>query len=419
MEAPTHATPRQGPAPAGRPRVGFFGHDATESTVIKRARALAAAGIEVRGFTFRREKFNRDYVPQWANTALGTTVDRHYGRRLLALIRALPALARARDELASLDFLYARNLDMAALALVARELGRSRAPLVYEVLDVQRVFLKSGPLGFLFRLAERLILARTQLLTVSSRTFMTRYFAPVQGYAGPWFLLENKVFGLSEADRRRRPTPECPGGPPCPPHGPWVIAWLGNLRCPRSPLLLCRIAEALGERVRIHVHGYPTETGLERFRQAIAGHDNIHYFGEYRSPDDLQGIYDRAHLAWAFDFLDHGTNSAWLLPNRLYEGCFFGAPALALAGTETGRRVGELGLGWTVAEPVDEAVIALLRGLEESTYLERRCRLLALPTALFADEGDMEALCRRILEPDSGGDEIFTRYRRVMARARP
>jgi succinoglycan biosynthesis protein ExoL len=393
---------------AGRPRVVFFGHDATESTVIKRARAFAAAGVEVRGFTFRREKFNCDYAPEWANTPLGTTVDRHYGRRLVALVRALPALVRARHELASLDFLYARNLDMAALALVARALARSRAPLVYEVLDVQRVFLKAGPIGFLFRLAERLILARTRILTVSSRAFMTRYFAPVQGHAGPWFLLENKVFGLSQADRGRRPTPERPGGPPCPPHRPWVIAWLGNLRCPRSPELLCRIALALGERVRIHVHGYPTETGLERFAEAIAGHDNIHYFGEYRSPDDLQGIYDRAHLAWAFDFLDHGTNSAWLLPNRLYEGCFFGTPALALAGTETGRRVAELGVGWTVEEPVDEAVIGLLRRLDAAAYLERRCRLLALPTALFADEGDMEALCRRILEAGSDGERRVT-----------
>jgi succinoglycan biosynthesis protein ExoL len=262
---------------------------------------------------------------------------------------------------------------------------------------VQRVFLGRGLLGFLFRLAERLILARTQLLVVSSRAFMSRYFAPVQGYAGPWFLLENKVFGLSTSERGRRPLSERPAGPPCPPQGPWVIAWLGNLRCPRSPLLLRRIALAMAGRVRIHIHGYPTETGLERFLELIGGNANIVYFGEYRNPDDLQGIYSHAHFAWAFDYLDPGTNSAWLLPNRLYEGCLFGAPALAARGTETGRRVAELGLGWTVDEPVDEAVITLLKGLDAVAYGEQRCRLLALPTALFVDQGDTAELCRRVL----------------------
>ena len=37
--------------------VALFGHDCTELTVIKRARAFMAAGHEVKGFTFRRERF--------------------------------------------------------------------------------------------------------------------------------------------------------------------------------------------------------------------------------------------------------------------------------------------------------------------------------------------------------------------------
>jgi succinoglycan biosynthesis protein ExoL len=69
-----------------RPRVAFFGHDCTESTVIKRARAFRSAGLEVMGFTFRRRKFNRDYVPEWQDVSLGETVDRHYGLRLLRLV---------------------------------------------------------------------------------------------------------------------------------------------------------------------------------------------------------------------------------------------------------------------------------------------------------------------------------------------
>lgn len=39
-----------------------------------------------------------------------------------------------------------------------------------------------------------------------------------------------------------------------------------------------------------------------RVSQLIAGHDNIVYFGEYRSPDGLQRICDRANFAWAFNY---------------------------------------------------------------------------------------------------------------------
>jgi succinoglycan biosynthesis protein ExoL len=398
-----------------RPRVAFFGHDCTESTVIKRARAFRSAGLEVMGFTFRRRKFNRDYVPEWQDVSLGETVDRHYGLRLLRLVQALPKLVRERRRLAEADFFYARNIDMCALAFLARAIARSRAPVVYEVLDVQRVFTGHGPIAFLFRLAERLILARIALLVVSSRAFITHYFAPVQGHAWPWFLLENKILDLDQATRSARPTPESPRGPACPPHGPWVIAWLGNLRCPRSPELLTAIARKLGDRVRIHIHGFPTETGLERFLEMIEGHHNIVYAGEYRSPDDLPRIYEQAHFAWAFDYLDAGTNSAWLLPNRLYEGCYFGTPALAAEGTETGRRVEEQGLGWTVGEAVDLAVVKLLRTLDAESYMTRRRHLLALPSGLFLDEGDTGELCQRVLD---GTRAVETEAADVVAAAR-
>src|SRR3546814_1169595 len=88
--------------------------------------------------------------------------------------------------------------------------------------------------------------------------------------------------------------------------------------------MLCRIAEALPDSVEIYLRGVPTETGLAAFQQAIAGHPNMIYGGEYRNPDDLPEIYGRVHLTWAFDFLDEGSNSDWLLPNRLYEGGYFG-----------------------------------------------------------------------------------------------
>ena len=370
------------------PRIGFFGHDCTELTVIKRARAFTDAGLEVKGFTFRRQRLNRDYRPEWDDLELGTTVDGRYGQRLLKLLQALPRLATARQRLRECALLYARNIDMAALALAGRWLAGSRTPLVYEVLDVQRLFTSGSLAGAVLRFLERRLLARTDLLVVSSEAFVRAYFEPVQGYRGRWFLLENKIFGLDPAGLAARPAPSEPGAPPCPPDGPGVIAWLGNLRCPKSPALLREIAERLGPKVRIHVHGVPVIDGVERFRERFAGLPNVVYEGEYRSPGDLPDIYRRAHFAWAFDWFEAGANSVWLLPNRLYEAGFFGVPALALAGTETGRRAHADGFGWAVDEPVARTVVDLLEGLDEQAYLDRRRTLLGLPVSTFLDQGD-------------------------------
>lgn len=384
--------------------VAFFGHDWAESTVIKRIRAFSGLGLRVLGFSFRREKFAKNFTPFWDNVHLGVTADRAYARRLPALLAALPKILRHRRKLAEARFFYARNIDMCALALAAKLLSGSRAPLVYEVLDVQRVFLGRGPAGVLFRWAERRLLKRCQLLVVSSPGFDSHYFRSRQGYRGRVFLLENKISFAQAAAVARPVESEAAACAPRPAPEKWVIGWFGTLRCRKSLEMLCRIAEALPDKVEIYLRGVPTETGLGPFEEAVARHPNMIYGGEYRNPDDLAEIYGRVHLTWAFDYLDAGSNSKWLLPNRLYEGGYFGSVALAASDTQTGEKVRELGLGYTFEAPEVENLIAFLRWYSMDEHLARRAHILALPRQEFCDLYDTQDLCELILtlppEPD-------------------
>jgi succinoglycan biosynthesis protein ExoL len=365
--------------------IAFFGHDAGESTVIKRVTAFQAHGCSVLGFMFRRGRSAPVKPPQWDNVDLGLTVDRNYIRRLPKLAAAVVKVLKSRRGLARCEVLYARNIDMLLVAVVSRSLARSRAPVVYEVLDVQRVFIGGRPINRLFRWAERALLRSCDLLVVSSPDFMSRYFLPYQNYTGQWRLLENKVSpqqlppASSPASRRR---------PPDPP--PWVIGWFGRLRCMRSLEILCRIADRLGERVHIRVRGVPSEEDvpMQALAQAADARTNVAYEGGYDSRRDLPGMYAGVHFAWCVDYQEAGANSDWLLPNRIYEGGLFGALALARKDTATARKVERENLGWAFAEPLDRQICDFLAALDVETYARARRTLEDADRSLFVDDTD-------------------------------
>ncbi|MGU3463505.1 glycosyltransferase [Methylobacterium sp. C33D] len=390
MSAPAtaHATAR------GR-RVAFFGHDRAEPTVRKRIDAIREAGWSVVVYAFERDRAGGmpaeppaadDIVP------LGLTVDRNYARRLPRLAVGIVRALRRRRDLRAADVIYVRNLDMALVAWTAARLAGSRARLVYEVLDIQRLMVRPDAPGRVARAVERWILGRSDLLVVSAPDFIDRYFRPVQGFAGAWHLLENKVMGhrlgevATRLDRARTAEP------------PWVIGWFGTLRCRRSLTILAAIADALGDSVRIVLAGRLSEEDIAPrvLADTLDGRPNMSFRGPYANPRDLPEIYSGIHFSWAVDYLDDGLNSDWLLPNRLYEGGLCGALTLARATTATGRYAVSERLGWAFPEPLADSVTAFLRTLTPETYAERHAGLLARDLAMFVDVGGMRDLLVRL-----------------------
>jgi len=381
-------------ASAPLPMIAFFGHDCDESTIIKRARAFQAEGASVVGFMFRRKRNMRDGVTAWRNVALGTTVERNYLLRIPKLLMGLLKSLRHRDLLRQCDIIYARNLDMLLIAVVAKRICGARAPIVYEVLDIQRVFLGKGLAGKLFRWAERRLMGATGLLVVSAPDFVSQYFQPAYGFAGPWFLLENKLpktaIGPNLSARRET----------LPPGPPWVIGMFGVLRCARSLDILCHLAEQLGDQVRISLRGILSETDIPARRMAAicARLPNVIFDGPYANPRDLAAIYGNIHFIWAADFLDPSGNSQWLLTNRIYEGGLMGAVLLASAGNATGRMVEREGLGFTLDEPLERAATAFIENLDGKTYLAARERVRRAERSVFIDQTDTKQLIAKFGE---------------------
>ena len=368
-------------------RIAFFGHDNHDSAIAKRVQALRSAGAQVLSLMFTRRGATRGARGlEEIDVDLGPRRDGQLLRRIPRLLGALTRLFANRTELGKCNLFLARNLDMLVLAILARLIGFSRTPIVYEVLDIHRTMLGPGRTARLMRFVERRALAHVAMLVVSSPDYIDHYFTPIQGYRGRWWLMENKLGPAAPA--RPAMSHACALGPP------WRIGWFGVLKCRRSLAILREISSRLGDGVQIHIAGIiaPSVLPPHLIEEACTAHDNIEFTGSYAHPGDLPRLYGGVHFVWAADFLDEGANSAWCLPNRVYEGGAYGALALCAQGNATARMVERHGIGLSFAEPLEDTVPEALAALDEDTFVRLRRRLLDADPAIFRDLGDTKAL---------------------------
>lgn len=374
-------------------RIAVFGFDIAEISQIRRIRALRALGHHVHSFTMRRQNMNADFSPEWANTHLFSTENENLPRRAAVVAASILKMAGHRARLQQTDIIIARNLDMLAIAHAARAMaGAGRVPIVYECLDIHGALCGHGARNRALRAVERALLDRSKMLVVSSPGFLRQYFDPVQGYRGPSALWENKLAAGTALPLRPLTRQVQNSG------APLRIGWIGTIRCAPSLALLAAVADRMGDRVRIEVHSVVHHHALPGFAATVAARPNIIVQGAYDYPQDLPRIYGGVDLVWAQDLWQAGTNSDWLLPNRIYEASWAGCPSLAVAGTETGRRVAGDGLGWVIDRAEPALLCALIASLTPQQITDRGQSLLDRPAADFVQSGaDIQGVIDRVL----------------------
>ena len=369
-------TPDMGIADALRLEV--FGFDVAEISQIRRIRALRSLGHKVHSFTMRRNNMQQRFEPDWPNTHLYATENENLLKRARVVAASVLKMMFHRQQMRQADVIIARNLDMLAIAWATRALaGARQAPLVYECLDINGALCGSGAKARIMRAAERFLLARVQMLVVSSQGFVRNYFQPIQGYRGAWAIWENKLAaGAALPPRPKMREVSAPDAP-------LRLGWVGTIRCAPSLALLKDVAVRLGPRLHLHIHGVVHDHALPGFNAAIAEHDNITFHGPYAYPDGLADVYAGLDLVWSQDLWQTGNNSDWLLPNRIYEASWAGCPNIAVATTETGRRVAEDKLGWVIERADPDLLIELLNRLERKEIMARGQALLDRPMDAF------------------------------------
>lgn len=368
----------------------YFAPEFTETSTIKRVRQFIDSGWRPLVLGFQRGRYNCAYIPEWPHVLLGRTKDKRYIMRLWALLAALPALFGIRARLKTARLFYARNIDQLLLALVAQALFNPEAAVVYEILDIRPIFIGRGLVPRFLRAVEKRCLARVDLLVVSSPAFHRNYYEPVQGYRGPWFVLENKLHhALSPGPR---PAGKDVG------QRPWRIGYFGLIRGHATLDLIARVAARLRGKVEFVFHGVLTTIDSERFAAALKRNGNIRYDGEYENPRDLAAMYAGVDFAWALDLEHVDSNSRWLLPCRYYESGLFGVPCLAKKGFEIGDLIERLGVGFAVGDPLEDQIVRFFETLTLEDFARKREALMSLPRSAFVAGFDVRKLSNLMQE---------------------
>ena len=121
--------------------------------------------------------------------------------------------------------------------------------------------------------------------------------------------------------------------------------------------LLAEFSRRMDGRFEIILRGRPALSEFADFHAFVEKQPHLSFNGLISKSRGYGAIYGEVHFAWAIDFFEEGQNSKWLLPNRLYEGCRFGAVPIAMAGTETARFLTERRVGIFLHEATPEALV--------------------------------------------------------------
>ncbi|KQU87511.1 glycosyl transferase family 1 [Mesorhizobium sp. Root102] len=369
----------------------YLVHDVSDPAVRRRITMLRAGGAQVTLAGFRRTTNPIADVEGLRPIDLGATRDGRFGQRLAAVAKAALSIGSKLGGVPRPDLIIARNLEMLALARRARSAFSASVPIVYECLDIHRLVLRNDVLGKALRATERFLARDVKLLVTSSPAFIANYFEPFGQVAAPIELVENKYF---EAAAILPGAPEAEGSPVGP---PWRIGWFGALRCRRSLELLADFSRRMDGRCEIVLRGRPALSEFPDFHGFVEAEPWLSFRGPYRNPEDMAAIYNDVHFSWAIDFFEAGQNSEWLLPNRLYEGCRFGAVPISMGNTETGRFLKQQDIGVLLPDASPEALEAALGKMEEHRFARLKGRVLARnPRTWSYDRSDCRALVERL-----------------------
>lgn len=375
----------------------YLVHDLSDHAVARRIKMFLEIECRVSILGFSREEKEICTIEGLEPYNLGITKNAHLTRRIVSVFIACCQMGRWKNLFKESDFIVARNLEMLLLAFWGKLRFRQQYIIIFECLDIHRLLVEGGLGGKLIRYIEAFLLRHVDFVVTSSQSFIDNHFAAFNLASNKIIIIENKIL---ESEARtyagKSPITELREYPLVG-RRPWKIGWYGALRCKKSFKLLVDLANSCDGAVEIHLSGKPALDQIPDFMEVVENSEHVIYKGPYNRAIELKEMYSEVHFYWAIDFYEEGSNSSWLLPNRIYEGSLFGSVALALTDVATGQWLAQFGAGVLLEAPTDVLLSHWFLNLDDDTYQKYRASTKRIPlAAIVQSRADSHLLLRRL-----------------------
>jgi len=366
-------------------KILVLAHDLSDAAIHRRIAMLQMGGASITVAGFRRTDEPIKDINGCSVVNFGQTQNANFIQRSLSVLREIFFLNRHRALFANADVILARNLEMLAIAVRGQKLTPMRPMIAYEVLDIHRLMLGQNPISACLRALEGYLSQNCKTLITSSPAFIENYFEKLSQVKLPVHIIENKVLKSQNLPAPNTSTRK--------PGTPWIIGWYGIIRCKKSLHILRDLVRENHGVVEVVIRGRPALDQVDDFYETLKNQPGLRYEGQYTYPHDLKGIYGDAHFSWAIDMYEEGQNSAWLLPNRLYEGCYYGSVPLAIENGETSKFLNDRSIGVVLKQPLLEELKSFFTKLTPPAYQSLEEAIQHTPRATWVyDEHDCHDL---------------------------
>ncbi|MFK7892192.1 MAG: hypothetical protein AB8B63_15350 [Granulosicoccus sp.] len=301
-----------------------------------------------------------------------------------------------RKHLRQADAVYTFSGDSAWLGLIA-SIGLKKKVHILEVGDVRHLQTRAGAVGKVYRLIDRILTSRVQLLVVTAEGFLDQYYRKWLGTKTPGIVIENKV-ERTFFDSIAQPSTISPKN-----ERPITIGYFGLMQSPWSWRVLKKIAKDNPDTFAVVLAGYPIR--FDDIEEVCEQYKNISYTGTYQSPEDLEKLYTSVDLAWGCysPFGNNDWNLMWARPNRFYEACAFHTPLISRKESTDGKYVSKLDIGYAVSETDDDTAAQNISRITRSDIEAWRKNMQALDKSMYCYTNESSLLVEKINEFVAGG----------------
>lgn len=324
--------------PISKPRVVMLSPTMSQPRYHRRAAMLLEAGYDIQVYGFSRALYEENTFPESIEVvSLGEVESRKYFRRIKKLLKAVFLIRKLEKKYSKPPALiYAFGLDMAMVGNLAMA---SSIPLVYEVGDIQIPLPHTNLSSRLFEMVEKKVMARCQMLAVTSPGFISDYFNILNPrIAEKTLVIENKL-AREIAEKYPRPAER---------HIPMKPLKIGYIGLFKYENCIFPLIEAVSKRKGdFELHFYGDGSLKKDILTYVDKYDNVFYHGSFSSIQDLHKIYKSVDLSYVV-YNNHDPNVRMALPNKLYDGPYFGVPLVVAENTLLAKRIRELGIGLVI-----------------------------------------------------------------------